>query len=197
MVDYLDRKVQLLKPAQRIVALSPHIVENLYSAGLGQRIVAAVDYADYPAAALNIPRIGGHSNFSVESIVAYQPDLVVGWASGYKGFGQLVARLEQLGIPVYADDPRVLSDITRSISDLAVLGDTASTVSPVLRGFTERLARLREQYSADGLPAVSLVLPDMARPVANTQWRPLSECRYRVVFRKKHLCRCGCSGAGS
>ena len=156
VVDYLDRKVQLLKPAQRIVALSPHIVENLYSAGLGERIVAAVDYADYPAAAANISRIGGHSNFSVEAIVAYQPDLVVGWASGYKGFGQLVARLEQLGIPVYADDPRVLSDITRSISDLAVLGDTASTVSPALKGFTERLARLREQYSADGLPVVQL-----------------------------------------
>lgn len=156
VVDYLDRKVQLLKPAQRIVALSPHIVENLYSAGLGERIVAAVDYADYPVAAANISRIGGHSNFSVEAIVAYQPDLVVGWASGYKGFGQLVARLEQLGIPVYADDPRVLSDITRSISDLAVLGNTASTISPVLKGFTERLARLREQYSADGLPAVQL-----------------------------------------
>ena len=33
--DFAGRKVTLAQPAQRIVALAPHIVENLYSAGAG------------------------------------------------------------------------------------------------------------------------------------------------------------------
>ncbi|NNC55328.1 MAG: ABC transporter substrate-binding protein, partial [Pseudomonadales bacterium] len=97
--DYLGRSVQLSAPARRIVALSPHIVENLFSAGLGDRIVATVNYADYPAAAKDIPRIGGFSHFSREAILQYQPDLVIGWAAGYQGFAGLLEQLEALGIP--------------------------------------------------------------------------------------------------
>lgn len=41
----------LAKPAQRIIALSPHAVEMLYAIGAGDAIVATTDYADYPEAA--------------------------------------------------------------------------------------------------------------------------------------------------
>ncbi|MGB5323814.1 MAG: ABC transporter substrate-binding protein, partial [Pseudomonadales bacterium] len=106
MSDYLGREITLAEPAQRIVALAPHIVENLFSAGLGDRIVATVNYADYPEAARSIARIGGFSHFSREAILAYRPDLVIGWATGYQGFGDLLAQLQALGVPVYVDDPR-------------------------------------------------------------------------------------------
>ena len=33
---------------QRIIALAPHIVENLYAIGAGEHIVATVEHADYP-----------------------------------------------------------------------------------------------------------------------------------------------------
>lgn len=39
------------KPAQRIVALSPHLVEQLYSLGVGDMIVGTTDHADYPEGA--------------------------------------------------------------------------------------------------------------------------------------------------
>ncbi len=34
-----------------IVALSPHLVEQLYSLGVGDRIVGTTDHADYPEGA--------------------------------------------------------------------------------------------------------------------------------------------------
>lgn len=40
---------------QRIIALAPHIVENLYAIGAGEHIVATVEHADYPQAAQDIP----------------------------------------------------------------------------------------------------------------------------------------------
>ena len=39
VVDFAGRTVTLSQPAQRIIALAPHIVENLYSAGAGDRLV--------------------------------------------------------------------------------------------------------------------------------------------------------------
>ena len=35
VADSLDRRVILAEPAQRVITLAPHLVENLYSAGGG------------------------------------------------------------------------------------------------------------------------------------------------------------------
>ena len=39
--------VTLQKPAQRIIAMAPHVTELLFAAGGGERIVGAVTYRDY------------------------------------------------------------------------------------------------------------------------------------------------------
>lgn len=54
------------KPAERIIALAPHIVENLYAIGAGERIVGTVAYADYPEAAKQLPQIGDYQAFRLK-----------------------------------------------------------------------------------------------------------------------------------
>jgi len=124
VIDDLGREVTVRSPAKRIVALSPHIVENLFSAQLGDRIVAAVDYSDFPPEALGIPRVGGFADFSVETILSFKPDLVVGWASGYAGFSLLQNKLESLGVALFVDEPKELASIAYSVKRLAILGGT-------------------------------------------------------------------------
>src|SRR5690606_13076847 len=80
--DYLGRTVSLDRPAARVIALAPHVVENLFAAGAGDTLVAAVDYSDYPAAARQLPRVGGFNSISLERVLSYSPDLVVVWVSG-------------------------------------------------------------------------------------------------------------------
>ena len=145
--DFRGQTIRLDAPAQRIVALAPHLVENLYSAGLGDRIVGAVSYSDYPPAARAIPEVGGYTNISLEAVVAKNPDLVVAWASGQGGDPVTLARFDALGIPVYVDRPRQLTDIARAIRDLGVLGDTSATADAAAQRFTRRLSALRERYS--------------------------------------------------
>jgi iron complex transport system substrate-binding protein len=163
VVDDFGRKVSLHKPAQRIVALSPHIVENLFSAGLGQRIVATVDYANFPAEANAIPRVGGFANFSLESIIAFQPDLVVGWGSGYAGFEQLVERLETLDIAVYVDEPKTLVDISHSVRNLALLGATTDKAEKALQYFESQLQHLQISYASKG--SVKVFYPIWPKPL--------------------------------
>ncbi|MBT8150715.1 MAG: cobalamin-binding protein [Gammaproteobacteria bacterium] len=146
VTDYLGRQVWLDAAAQRIVALSPHIVENLFSAGLGERIVATVNFADFPATAKAIPRIGGISHFSREAILQYNPDLVIGWAAGYQGFSGLLQQLEALGVPVYADDPRSFNDIARSITDFATLARLEPPLDRLERRLHQPLQQLAREY---------------------------------------------------
>lgn len=143
--DFTGHTVRLDRPARRIVALTPHLVENLYTAGLGDRIVGAVRHSDYPPAARRIPRVGGYNALSLEAIVARKPDLVVAWAEA--GASDTVARLRALGIAVYVDDPRSLSGIARTIRDLGALGGTRARAEHAAGAFEQRIAALRRRYA--------------------------------------------------
>lgn len=152
--DYLGRQVVLDRPAQRIIALSPHIVENTFSAGAGDRLVAAVDYSDYPEAAREIPRLGGYSQFNIESMLAYQPDLVIAWASGNSELALLLQKLESFGVAVYVDEPRVLTDIARSVRDIGQLAGTEDIAEVAAGDYLLELEQLRSKYAKRRLVTV-------------------------------------------
>lgn len=144
VIDYLGREVTLAKPAKRIVALAPHIVENLFAAGAGGAVVGAVNYSDYPAEAKAIPRVGEISSFSIEAIVAQKPDLVVVWMSS-RG-GDALEKIDALGIPTYANDPRALEDVARSIRDYGTLAGTRDEAELAARAYEGNLQTLRHTY---------------------------------------------------
>lgn len=144
VVDFLGREVTLPKPAQRIIALAPHVVENLYSAGAYQKIVAAVEYSDFPEGASDLPRVGGAASISIEAIVKLQPDLVVAWTSGL-GLENL-RKLEALGVKVYASEPKTLDDIPKTIRDLGELSGTFETADASAKKFEKTRKELNEQH---------------------------------------------------
>lgn len=145
VTDFLGREVTLEQPAQRIVALAPHVVENLFAAGVGDRIVAAVSYSDYPEQAKSIPRVGGYSNFSLEAIVAFKPDLVISWASGSSSSNQLETQLSALDIPVYVSEPRRLEDVAEAIRDFAVLAGNPAVGEQAALAYLQQLDELRRE----------------------------------------------------
>ena len=122
VLDFSEREVTLDQPAKRIVALAPHIVENLYSAGAGDKLVGVVSYSNFPDEAKNVPEVGTYNAFSLEQVLALQPDLVVMWGSG-NGM-QTLSKFEALGIPVYVSELRQLSDVPKSIRNLSQLAGT-------------------------------------------------------------------------
>lgn len=146
--DFAGREVTLPGPAQRIVALAPHIVENLFSAGAGEKLVGVVSYSDFPPEAAAIPRIGSYNAFSLESVVALRPDLVVMWGSG--NGEQTLAQLQRLELPVYVSELRELQDIPQSIRRLGTLAGTGSTSELAARRMEAALEELRQRYAGAG-----------------------------------------------
>ena len=122
VTDSIGREVTLAKPAETIVGLAPHIVENLFSAGAGDKLIGVVNYSDHPVQARSIPQVGSAYAWSLETVVAMDPDLVVLWGSGNGTAAR--SQLERLGIKVYVSEPRELEDIADSIRDFGVLAGT-------------------------------------------------------------------------
>ena len=129
------------------MALAPHIAENVFSAGAGDKLVGTVSYSDYPEQAKSISRIGNFQSWSLESLVALQPDLVLLWGSG-NGMDTL-ATFERLGIPVFVSEPRKLRDIPYTIRAIGKLAGTENISEVEAQRIERALHTLQQQYSRD------------------------------------------------
>ena len=145
VIDSSGRQVSLERPAQRIVGLAPHIVENLFSAGAGDKLVGVVSHSDYPPAATGLAQVGSAYAWSLESVIALEPDLVVLWGSG-NGMSAL-PQLERLGLKVYVSEPRELGDIADSIRDFGALAGTAETAKDNADKLERAIGALETRYS--------------------------------------------------
>lgn len=142
--DDSGETLQLPQPADRIISLAPHLTELLFAAGAGEKIIAAVSYSDYPPPAEQIPRIGNHSNFDIERILALEPDLIVAWKSGNPA-GQ-IRQLRQLRLPVYVSEPRQLDDIPGTIEKFGKLTGTTAVANAEAEDFRQQVAILEQRY---------------------------------------------------
>jgi iron complex transport system substrate-binding protein len=113
VVDDTGKRVTLAHPARRVISMAPHVTELLFAAGGGNRVVGAMNYSDYPAAAKSIPLIGSNSQIDLERMVALKPDLLIVWQSG--NTARQLEQLASLGIPVFYSEPRRLAQVADSL----------------------------------------------------------------------------------
>lgn len=161
VTDDTGKRVSLSQPADRIISLAPHITELLFAAGAADAVVAVAEFSDYPEAAASLPRIGGGSGIDLEAVIALQPDLVIAWGSGNPA-GQ-VARLRQLGIPVFVSEPRVLADIPASLRRFGQLAGTGLAANAAADRFNLRYRQLLQRNS--GKTTVSVFYQIWDRPL--------------------------------
>jgi len=145
VVDDAGQRVTLARPAQRVISMAPHITELLFAAGGGARIVGAMNYSDYPAAARSIPLIGSNSQIDIERVIAMKPDLLIVWQSG--NTARQIAQLQGLGIPVFHSEPRKLDEVATSLLRLGQLLGTESAAREAAGAYSAKLAALRTRYA--------------------------------------------------
>jgi iron complex transport system substrate-binding protein len=145
-IDGLGREVKLESPAQRVVSLAPSNTEILFALGAGDKVVGRDEFSDYPEAAKVIQSVGGSmGEYSLESIVALKPDLVL---ASELNSPELVASLEKLGLVVYyLPNPKSFNDLYNNLQIVADLTgrDSAKltdTLNAQLVSLDEKIAPL-------------------------------------------------------
>ncbi|MFM7342225.1 MAG: ABC transporter substrate-binding protein [Betaproteobacteria bacterium] len=146
--DDAQQELRLERPPVRVVSLLPALTESMCALGQCHRLVGVDRYSNWPAAVQSLPRMGGGLDVNLEAVVAQRPDLVL-MATSSPGR----QRLQSLGIPVLALEPRTHDEVRRNLSTLAqvfalpthaaqavwrdldaALSAAAQTLPPQLRG---------------------------------------------------------------
>jgi len=144
-VDDTGKELCLSAPAQRVITLSPGATELMFAAGAGDKVMAVVNYSDYPPAALELPLIGSHTRVDMEALMALDPDLVVTWVTGNPP--AQVELLDELGVPTFAIEPRTFAGVSSVIERLATLAGTELEGYAEAERFRVGIAALTQQYA--------------------------------------------------
>ena len=136
--------VTLKKPAQRIIAMAPHVTELLFAAGGGDKIVGTVTYADYPEAAKLLPRVGDNRQVDLERVIAMKPDLIVVWMHGSSE--RQVEILRQLKVPIFHSEPKKLDGIADNLVRLGQLMGTESVANAAAGEVRSQFAAMAQKY---------------------------------------------------
>jgi len=143
--DDLGNMLRLMQPAQRIISLSPHATELLFAAGAGDKIVGVTEYSDYPPAAKSIQQIGNFNSIDLERVSLLKPDLIIAWQSGNPAAA--IARLRELGYPLFLSEPRSLLDIPKNLQRLAKLAGTEAQAQRAIDVYNNKLQQLKARYA--------------------------------------------------
>lgn len=130
---------------KRIVALAPHIVEMLFDIGAGDQIVGTVEYADFPNAALKIPRIGSYHGIQIEKVLELKPDLVIVWRSGSKDSD--IEQMEKMGLKIIYSQPDKIEDVARELRKLGRHTGHEEQAEIVANRYLQRLKKLRQEHA--------------------------------------------------
>jgi iron complex transport system substrate-binding protein len=149
--DDADLRVELARPARRVVSLVPSGTDVVVALGAANRVVGRTDYDTAPEVAA-VPSLGGGLDPSLEVLVALRPELVIAWAEA--GPSALRGQLEPLGIAVYGlrtqDTAGVFRDIER-LGRLVGCDSAALALAVRLRG---ELAAVRASVAGRPRPTV-------------------------------------------
>jgi iron complex transport system substrate-binding protein len=148
VVDQLGRTVSVPRHPMRIVALAPSITEIVFALGAQDRLVGVTRFSDYPNAAQALPKVGSYVQLDLEKIVSLEPDLCIAVKDGNPK--AVVSRLEALGVPVYAVDPRNLEAVMDTIAEIGGLLDAQKSAAALAAGLRNRIERVTGKAASAG-----------------------------------------------
>ena len=143
--DQLGREMVVPDNLKRVVSLAPSITEIIFALGKEDLLKGVSLFSDFPAAAEKLPRVGSYKHLDLEKIVALKPQLCIGIKDGNPI--AVVRKLERLGIPVYAVDPRDINAVLNTILELGHLLGADQKARAVVSDMRTRMERVKSLVS--------------------------------------------------
>ena len=142
------------KPPARIVSLVPALTEMLFAIGAGGRVAGVSSFDTFPPEVRQLPRVGALLDPDTERIFSLRPDLVVVYASQ----GDLQARFQAAGIPVFVYKHGGIQNVLTTIEQLGRITGHAGEASRLVRDLQSRMDAIRARVAGRPRPRTLLVI---------------------------------------
>lgn len=160
VTDLRGKKINLAKPANRIVCLIESALSGLYMLGAGQRVVG-VSTSVYQEGVVNyyqkldsrfrdktLPTPGSWDFINIEKVISLKPDLVIIWAHQEEA----IRALEERNIPVFGVFIKSFEDVFQEIRALGALTGTEDRAVALVEYTRHELLLVKERVSVRNRP---------------------------------------------
>ena len=161
LTDETGRTVTVPDHPHRVVCLVPSLTDTVFALGSGDDVVAVSDFTAHPPEALKKPSIGGLVKPSIETILSFHPDLVLG--TNIPGATETAAQLQNVGVPVYLVDPHGLSGILRSVGSVGEALNRVPQAATLTANLNQRIEAVKARSA--GKPAPKVLVPVWYDPI--------------------------------
>jgi iron complex transport system substrate-binding protein len=162
VTDDAGRTVTLAAPARRVIAMIPAQTEIVGLLAGTEVLIARTQWDTDPLLA-HLPSVGNALTPSIEWIAAQRPDLVIAWPDAQSR--DVVQRLSDIGIPVYASRVESVDEIRSMIGRLGVLLGAETRADSLISALDAQLDEVRASV-ADLPPRSVLYLLNIDPPMA-------------------------------
>lgn len=150
LCSFLVTFTALGAPKHRVISLSPANTELAYAAGLGDSLVAASAYSDYPEQAKTLEQVSDWQGLSVERIIALKPDLILAWRGGNPQ--RPLDQLASFGIPIIYFDPQTIDEVIGAVNELSQYSSKPELAQQNVESMQTKLANYKNKTAVDIKP---------------------------------------------
>jgi ABC-type Fe3+-hydroxamate transport system substrate-binding protein len=161
LTDETGRTVVVPDHPHRVICLMPSVTDTVYALGAGDDVVAISDFTKYPAAALSKPSVGSLITPSIETILSFHPDLVIGVQP--MGPMEVTGQLERLGIPLFLVSPHGIAGIIHSVGTIGEVLNRTQQADALTRSLEHRVEAVK--LRTRNLPTPRVFLPVWYDPI--------------------------------
>ncbi|NMH59749.1 helical backbone metal receptor [Alteromonas ponticola] len=167
---------------ERIITLSPHLTEWVYSLEREEQLIAVSEFSNFPEQAKSLPTVANHHGINLKRIVALRPTLILAWEGGNKE--QDIARLRSLGFEVFTSSPQTPQDIGTELSALAKRLDKVSLATTLVSNFTTAMTDIKSRFGQTRQPVFYYYWDKPLMTIGTDTWanQLLNHCGAETLF---------------
>jgi iron complex transport system substrate-binding protein len=140
VTDQVGRRVVVPSDPQRVIALAPSITEIIFALGRENCLKGVTKYSDFPKQASKLPKVGSYVYLDLERIVSLRPDLCIAIKDGNPK--EAVEKLESIGIPVYAVNPKNIETVINTVIEIGKLLNASKKADALAKNMRHRIKRV-------------------------------------------------------
>ena len=127
--------VTIEKRPERIITFAPSNTEMVFGVGAGSAVVGVDTYSDWPSPAVDaIARVGDLFSFSLEKVVALNPDLILAAPAR-----DVVPKMREIGLKVVVTDAATLQQIYDNVAMIGEITDRQDSAAALIADMQVRI----------------------------------------------------------
>ena len=146
VTDDSGKEITFDKVPETVVSLQPSNTEILYALGVGNKVIGATDFDNYPEEAKDVERVSDSMTINSEKIISLKPDAIIAYTIGDEA---ALKPLEDAGIPIFIIKSAVtFDDVYSDIDQIAKVMGVTDKGEDLVKNIKKQIKDVEEKVAS-------------------------------------------------